>query len=262
LVAAAATIVIVLVVAFFPAIFSVIDPTATDLAAVGRPPSSAHPAGTDYLGRDVFSRIVYGARYSLTIGLGASAISAVAGVILGVVAGIGSHAMDTVVCRAIDILAAFPGILVALVMIALIGPGLTNLIVALGVAHIPSYARVVRAQTLQVVRSGYVEQARLAGLTRPRLTLRHVLPNALGVVPVLATIGLGGAVVGAAALSFIGMGPQPPTPEWGAILAESRAYLATAWWTGVLPGVALTATVIASTHLGRTWQATYERRNG
>jgi peptide/nickel transport system permease protein len=253
---------VVLVAAFFPRLFSQIDPTATDLAAVNRPPSATNLAGTDYLGRDVFSRIVFGARYSLVIGLGATAISALAGVLLGLVAGISQRRVDTVVSRIVDILAAFPGILLALVMIALIGPGLGNLIVALGVSSIPSYARVVRAQTLQVVGSGYIEQARLLGLTRWRLTVRHVLPNALGVVPVLATIGLGGAVVGAAALSFIGMGPQPPTPEWGAILAESRAYLATAWWTGILPGVVLTATVIASTHLGRTWQAAYERRSG
>jgi peptide/nickel transport system permease protein len=250
-----------LVAAFFPAVFSGVDPTATDLTAASRPPSATHLAGTDYLGRDVFSRIVYGARYSLVIGLGATGISALAGVVLGVAAGIGRRAVDTAISRFVDVLAAFPGILLALVMIALIGPGLGNLIIALGVAHVPSYARVVRAQTLQVVRSGYVEQARLGGLTRLRLTVRHILPNALGVVPVLATIGLGGAVVGAAALSFIGMGPQPPTPEWGAILAESRAYLGTAWWTGILPGVALTATVVASTHLGRTWQSAYERRN-
>jgi peptide/nickel transport system permease protein len=262
LAASVATLAIVLVAAFFPSLLSGLDPTATDLLAVNRPPSREHFAGTDYLGRDVFSRIVHGARYSLIIGLGATGISALAGVFLGIGAGIGGRWVDTAITRFIDILSAFPGILLALVMIALIGPGLGNLIVALGVSSIPSYARVVRAQTSQVVRSGYVEQARMLGLTRPAMVLRHILPNALGVVPVLATIGLGGAIVGAAALSFIGMGPQPPTPEWGAILSESRSYLAQAWWTGILPGVALTGTVIASTHLGRTWQASHERRAG
>jgi peptide/nickel transport system permease protein len=256
----AATLGLVLVAAFFPQLLSATDPTATNLLATNRPPSADHIAGTDYLGRDVFSRIVYGTRYSLIIGLGATAISAVIGVVLGVGAGISKRWADTAISRFIDILAAFPGILLALVVIALIGPGLGNLIIALGVSHIPSYARVVRAQTLQVTGSGYVEQARTLELTKARLTLRHVLPNALGVVPVLATIGLGGAIVGAAALSFIGLGPQPPTPEWGAILAESRSYLRTAWWTGILPGVVLTATVISSTVLGRAWQAAYEGR--
>ncbi|MDR1212842.1 MAG: ABC transporter permease [Propionibacteriaceae bacterium] len=260
LIASLAILSVVLTAAFFPHWLSQVDPTATDLMAVNRPPSWAHPAGTDYLGRDVFARIVYGARHSLLIGLGATAISALIGVVLGVLAGISKPWVDTAVSRFVDILAAFPGILLALVVIALIGPGLVNLIVALGVSHIPSYARVVRAQTGQVVRSDYVEQARTLGWGRFGLTWRHVLPNALGVVPVLATIGLGGAIVGAAALSFIGMGPQPPTPEWGAILAESRNYLRQAWWTGVLPGVALTATVIASTVVGRTWQASSERR--
>ncbi|MDR0837740.1 MAG: ABC transporter permease [Propionibacteriaceae bacterium] len=257
---AGAYLVVVLVAVFVPQLISQVDPTHQDLLQVNRAPSAAHIAGTDYLGRDVFSRVIYGARYSLLIGLGATGISAIVGVILGVSAGIAAKWVDTALMRFVDILASFPSILLALVVIALIGPGLTNLIIALGVSHIPSYARVVRAQTLQVIRSGYVEQARTLGLTRLRLTVRHVLPNALGVVPVLATIGLGGAIIGAAALSFIGMGPQPPTPEWGAILSESRSYLRIAWWTGIFPGIALTLTVITSTVLGRAWQTAYERR--
>lgn len=257
---AGAYLALVLVSAFWPQLISDVDPTHQNLLQVNKAPSAEHIAGTDYLGRDVFSRIIYGARYSLLIGIGATAISAVVGIIIGVTSGITAKWVDTALMRFVDIIASFPAILLALVVIALIGPGLTNLIIALGVSHIPSYARVVRAQTLQVIRSGYVEQARTLGLSRLRLTLRHVLPNALGVVPVLATIGLGGAIIGAAALSFIGMGPQPPTPEWGAILSESRSYLRVAWWTGIFPGIALTLTVITSTILGRAWQKSYERR--
>jgi peptide/nickel transport system permease protein len=257
---AAAIMGLVLLAAFAPQLLTAADPIAADLLAANQPPSAAHLAGTDYLGRDVFCRIVYGARYSLVIGLTATAISVLAGLLLGLAAGISPRWADSLISRAVDVLASFPSILLALVVIAVAGPGLVNLIAALGLSGIPGYARVVRAQTLQVVRSGYVEQARALGLSRPRLIAAHVLPNALGVVPVLATIGLGGAISGAAALSFIGLGPQPPTPEWGAILAESRNYLRVAWWTGILPGAALTATVIASTVLGRAWQARYERR--
>lgn len=251
---------VVAVAAVAPGLLTAIDPVKADPLAVLQPPSVEHLAGTDSLGRDVLSRIIHGARYSLTVGVAATVLAVTMGAVLGVVAGVGGRFTDTVIARAIDVLASFPEILLALVLIAFTGPGITNLVVALGVAAIPRYARIVRAQAQVVVASGYVEQARTFGLAYPRLVARHVLPNALGPVPVLATIGLGSAIIGAAGLSFLGLGPQAPTPEWGAMLAENRDYLRVAWWGAVFPGVALAATVIASTVVGRQLQARFEGR--
>ena len=215
----------VVLAAIAPGLFTRTDPLAIDALQFNEPPSAEHLLGTDYLGRDLLARVIHGARYSLTIGLVATAI------------------------------------LLALVVIGITGTGIVNLAITLGIATIPTYARVVRAQTYRVIRSDYVAQARTFGLTPGRLVLRHVLPNALGVVPVVATIELGGAIIGAASLSFLGLGPQPPTPEWGAILADSRDFLMLAPWTGILPGLVLTATVISANILGRAIKRRYERRS-
>ncbi len=251
---------LVLTAAVAPTLLTSADPLAADPLATLQPPGAEHLAGTDSLGRDVLARIVHGARYSIVVGVAATTIAVLAGALLGLVAGVGGRVVDTTVSRAVDVLAAFPEILLALVLIAFTGPGLGNLVLALGVAGIPRYARIVRAQAQVVGTSGYLEQARTFGLSRPRLVLRHVLPNALGPVPVLATIGLGSAIIGAAGLSFLGLGPQPPTPEWGAMLSENRDYLRVAWWGAVFPGLALSGTVIASTVVGRLLQARFEGR--
>lgn len=257
---AAAVLALAGLAALAPGVLTDIDPTAADRLAVLAPPSADHLAGTDSLGRDVLARIIHGARYSLFIGAAATAIGVAAGVAIGLLAGVAGRVADTVLTRALDVLASFPEILLALVLIAFTGPGIGNLVVALAVAGVPRYARVVRAEVFVVQGLGYVEQARTFGLGRTRLILRHVLPNALGTVPVLATIGLGTAIIGAAGLSFLGLGPQPPTPEWGSMLAENRDYLRVAWWGGIFPGLALTSTVIAATVLGRRLQALVERR--
>jgi len=246
--------------ALAPGVLAPGDPLEADPLNVLTPPSLTHLAGTDALGRDIATRIVHGARYSLAIGAGATLIGLAIGLVLGLLAGIGPRWLDAFIVRLVDVVASFPELLLALVLIGFTGPGIGNLVLALGVAGTPKYARLIRAQIHVTRTSGYVEQARTFGLGGARIVLRHVLPNALGAVPVVATIGLGGAIIGAAALSFIGMGPQPPAPEWGAMLAESRAYLRVAWWGGVFPGVALTATVMASTTIGRYLQARYERR--
>ncbi|WP_280220627.1 ABC transporter permease [Nocardia neocaledoniensis] len=243
-----------------PGVLAGSDPLAADPLAAQLPPSAQHWFGTDHLGRDVFSRVVHGARYSLLIGVTAVAIAVVAGSVLGLLAGLARGRLDELITRFLDVVSSFPDLLLALVLISFTGPGTANLIVALGIASIPRFARVVRAQTLVVQESGYVEQARTFGLTRATLVWRHVLPHAVAQVPILATIGLGTAILGAAGLSFLGMGPQPPEPEWGAMLAEGRNYLRNAWWIGVLPGVAVTATVIAVSSLGRHWQRHYDGR--
>ncbi|MFD4442912.1 ABC transporter permease [Nocardia sp. NPDC058519] len=257
---AALTVGLVAIAVVAPVLLAGADPLAADPLAAQLPPSAQHWFGTDHLGRDVFTRVVHGARYSLLIGVTAVAIAVVAGTALGLLSGLARGPLDELITRFLDVVSAFPDLLLALVLISFTGPGTTNLIFALGIASIPRFARVVRAQTLVVQESGYVEQARTFGLTRATLVRRHVLPHAVAQVPILATIGLGTAILGAAGLSFLGMGPQPPEPEWGAMLAEGRNYLRNAWWIGVLPGVAVTATVIAVSSLGRRWQRHYDGR--
>ncbi|WP_055477067.1 ABC transporter permease [Gordonia sp. HS-NH1] len=243
-----------------PSVFAAGDPLHTDLAISHQAPSLTHPFGTDQLGRDVWTRVVHGARLSLFIGVAATLLAVAIGVPAGLLAGLGNRVVDTVLSRFFDLLGAFPEILLALVLITLTGSGTANLIVAIGIASAPRYARVMRAETSLVHRSAFVAQAGLLTPSRWRIVLRHTLPNAIGTLPVLVTLGLGTSILGAAALSFLGFGPQPPTPEWGALLAEARDDLRIAWWSVLFPGVAVTATVIATTVLGRAAQRRFERR--
>lgn len=245
---------------FWPQLVTTDNPLLADPIKSQLPPSAEHWFGTDHLGRDVFSRVVYGARYSILIGVSAIAIAALAGSFLGLVAGLARGVIDEVISRFLDVVSSFPDLLLALVLISFTGPGTVNLIFALGVASVPRFARVVRAQTFVIAKSGYVEQAKTFGLKRNTLISRHILPHAIAQVPILATIGLGSTIIQAAGLSFLGMGPQPPTPEWGAMLAEARNYLRVAWWIGVWPGVAITLTVIAISILGKRWQLAFEGR--
>ncbi|AGZ42743.1 ABC transporter permease [Actinoplanes friuliensis] len=237
------------------------DPLAADPFHVLQAPSATHWFGTDQLGRDVFDRVVHGARHSLAIGALATLIAVTAGILLGVLAGLSHRYADEALSRSFDALSAFPLLLLALLFIAVAGPGTVSLVVAIGIATLPHYARVVRAQTFVVRQAGYVTQAVAYGDSRTRLVLRHVLPNVLGPIPVLAMIGLGEAVLAAAGLSFLGLGPQPPSPEWGAMLSEGRGYLRIAWWASVLPGLVVTATVIALTVTGRHLQRRFEGRD-
>jgi peptide/nickel transport system permease protein len=249
------------VAALAPQLLTAGDPLHADPLQSFLPPSGTHLAGTDIQGRDVLVRIIYGARYSMLVGVGATILAVLLGVVLGMIAGVAGRWADQIVSRAVDVLAAFPEILLALLMIAFTGRGPANLILALGVAGVPKYARTMRANVQRARTSGFVEQARTFGLSSPRLIGRHILPNALGALPVMVTIGLGGAIIGSSGLSFLGLGPQPPAAEWGLMLSDSRAYLRHAWWTGVFPGAALTLVVIAATLLGRALQSGYERRN-
>jgi peptide/nickel transport system permease protein len=258
--AAAGFLVLAVLATLWPGLLAGGDPLAADPLHVLEAPSAAHWFGTDQLGRDVFDRVVHGARHSLTIGVAATLIAVTAGVLLGIVAGLAHQLADEALSRSFDALSAFPLLLLALLFIAIAGPGTVSLIVAIGIATLPHYARVVRSQTFVVRQAGYVTQAVAYGDSRVRLVLRHVLPNVLGPVPVLAVIGLGEAILAAAGLSFLGMGPQPPSPEWGAMLSEGRGYLNIAWWTSVLPGLAVTLTVISLTVAGRHLQRRFEGR--
>lgn len=255
---AGAVLAVIVLAAVAPWLLTPASPFATDAAGAGLAPSGAHLFGTDQSGRDVFARVVYGARYSLMVGLGATAIACAVGLILGVSAALGPRALDTLTARLIDVLMAFPEFLLALVIIAIIGPGEASIPIAVALAAIPAYARVARSETLVVSHTGYIRATRLLGVHPLAVVWRHIIPNILGPLLVMATIGVGTAIVTAAGLSFLGLGPQPPTPEWGIILSEGRNFLATSWWIGVFPGLAITCTVLAISTVGRHLRARSE----
>jgi len=249
--AAALMLALLVLAALFPWLLTTASPLQTDATAALQGPSAAHPFGTDQSGRDVFARVIYGARYSLAVGLGATALALGAGLVIGISAGLAPRFLDGALSRTIDVLMAFPEFLLALVVIAVIGTGEVSIVFAVALAAVPAYARVARIQTMVVSRAGYVRAARSLGVHPFAVVVRHIIPNTLGPLWVMATIGVGTAIVSAAGLSFLGLGPQPPTPEWGVILSEGRNFLATAWWIAVFPGLAITAAVVALSTLGR-----------
>lgn len=234
---------------FAPAI-APYPPTKMDFRAVQQPPSAAHPFGTDDLGRDVLSRVAYGARISLQVGLIAVGIAAFVGTLMGLVAGFAGGWLDGFIMRTVDVMLAFPGILLALAVVAVLGPGLANMMIAVGVSAIPAYARTVRGTTLSVMELDYVTAAQALGAGRVRVAVRYVLPNVSAPIIVLATIGIATAILSAAGLSYLGLGAQPPTAEWGSMLSDARAYLRTAWWMAVFPGLAIMVVVMAFNLLG------------
>lgn len=246
--------------AVFPHLLAPYDPLAVSPGDTLAAPSAAHLLGTDENGRDILSRIIYGSRNSLLLGFGAIAIALVGGTLLGVLAGLGNRIVDAIVMRTMDVGMAFPELLLALVVIAVAGGGTVNALVAIGLASMPHYARLVRAQTLSIRRSTYVEAAHALGLSRRAVVLRHVLPNAVKPVLILATIGIGTATVAGAALSFLGLGTPPPTPEWGSMLSTARNFIEFAWWYGVFPGAAITLLVVSTTVVGRWLQQRAEGR--
>ncbi|MFD3515310.1 ABC transporter permease [Streptomyces sp. NPDC058657] len=236
------------------------SPTATDIAHTLRPPGADHLLGTDANGRDVFTRIVHGARPSLLTGIGATALAVVCGTLLGLLAALGGRAADEIVMRLADTVLSLPSLLLALLILSVTGPGTVGTLYAIAVYTIPVYARLVRVQTMVIRHSGYVEAARSLGLREPRIVLRHIVPNAIGPLLVLATIEAGTAIVAASSLSYLGFGPQPPAPEWGAMLGAGRDYFGIAWWVAVFPGLTITATVLSIVVTGRWLQRRLEGR--
>ncbi len=236
--------------ALFAPVVAPYSPMEMDFRAVQQPPSLAHPFGTDDLGRDVFSRVAYGARISLQVGLIAVGIAAVIGTAMGLIAALAGGWLDGVIMRSVDVMLAFPGILLALAVVAVLGPGLANMMIAVGVSAIPVYARTVRGTTLSVMELDYVVAARSLGAGHVRVALRYVLPNVSAPIIVLATIGIATSILSAAGLSYLGLGAQPPTPEWGSMLSDARAYLRTGWWMAVFPGLAIMIVVMAFNLLG------------
>jgi peptide/nickel transport system permease protein len=227
------------------------DPFAANARLAFRGPSVKHLFGMDENGRDVLTRIVYGVRPSLFMGLGATAVGLSLGVAIGLFAGLSTRLVDGLLMRGIDVLLAFPHILLALVIITFWGQGIYNSILAVGIASIPRYARLINAQVHLVRRAPYVEAAVTLGLRATTLVWRHVLPNAIKPVLMLSTIGIGETIGFGAALSFLGLGAPPPAPEWGSMLSVANEFLANAWWLTVFPALAVTLTVISVTALGR-----------
>ncbi len=226
------------------------DPIRTAAREALRPPGPTHLLGTDQYGRDVASRVVYGARISLTVGLVSVSIAVLLGAPLGLVSGFYGGRLDTFVMRVMDVLLAFPGILLALAIVSVLTPGLMNVMIAVGLAAVPTYARLMRATALSAREFLYVEAARAMGGRDLFILVRYVLPNVVAPLIVTATLGLGTAILSAAALSFLGLGSQPPAPEWGRMLSEGRDYLREAWWISTFPGVAIMLTVLAMNLLG------------
>jgi peptide/nickel transport system permease protein len=226
------------------------DPSAQELALRLEGPSRLHWLGLDELGRDILARIMSGARISLFVGLVVVSVSASIGALMGSLAGYYGGIVDEVISRAIDILLAFPGLLLAIALVAVLGPSLTNVALALSLIGWVGYARVVRGQVLQAREFEYVAAARAIGAATPRILLRHVLPAALPALTVQATLGMGGAILSEAALSFLGLGVQPPTPSWGAMLNYGRAHVLDAPHLTVFPGVAIALVVLGLNLLG------------
>ncbi|MGW2277159.1 ABC transporter permease [Streptomyces sp. NPDC001770] len=260
-VVAGALLLLIVLVAVAPGLFTDLPPSAIDPLDALKGPSSAHWLGTDQLGRDLFSRILHGARPSLLLGFGSTVIAVTGGAVIGLAAALGGRAADGILMRLADILLALPGLLLALLVVTVLGTGTVNVMLAIGIAFVPGYARLVRAEALVVRRSGYVESAVALGLPRRQIVLRHVLPNALAPLLTLATVGFGTALISASGLSFLGLGPAAPSPEWGALLSAGRDFLQTAWWIGVFPGAAVTTTVIAVNVVGRYAQRRFTRRS-
>jgi len=243
---------LLLVAALAPSLLAPGDPFAIDPLAAFSPPSFAHPFGTDESGRDVYTRIVHGAASSLLIGLAATAIGLGLGLLLGALAGLGPRWLDFMTTRVVEVFFAFPGILLALLLIVLVGPGAATATIAVGLSTAPGYARIIRGQFRQVKDAGYVEADVVMGRSWWHRLTRTVLPNTIAPLFVLATLGIGQAVVWASALSYLGLGDPPPSPEWGAMLSAGRTYLLTGiWWLTVCPGLAIVASAVASTLLGR-----------
>ncbi|GAC1353770.1 MAG: ABC transporter permease [Herpetosiphon sp.] len=226
------------------------DPIKANMRASLEAPSLSHPMGTDRFGRDVFARVIWGGRLSLPVGFVSVAIAALAGVTLGLFAGYYGGYIDTVIMRCVDLLLAFPGILLALAIVAILGPSLVNLMIAVGISSVPEYVRVTRGSVLSVKERDFVLAARTVGVRDSAVLFRHILPNIMAAIIVLATLGMAAAIITGSALSFLGLGIRPPTPEWGNMLSEGRQFLQRAWWVAFFPGLAIMLTVFAINLLG------------
>ncbi len=245
-----ALVLVLAAVALLAPVLAPYAPDAQNLRARLRPPSGEHWFGTDEFGRDILSRVLFGARVSLLTGLVPVLVAALIGSALGLVAGFYRGRLDAVLMRVMDVLLAFPSLLLALAVVGTLGPGLENAVIAVAIVGIPSYARIVRSVVIAAREEDFVTAAKALGARDPRLLLKHVLPSALGALSVQATLGIGFAILSMAGLSFLGLGVQPPTADWGEMLARGRRYLPGSPWLLLYPGAAISLTVLAFNLLG------------
>jgi peptide/nickel transport system permease protein len=243
-------VVILIALAALAPVIAPYDPVSTNLHARAQPPSFEYWLGTDHLGRDILSRLVHGARLSLFLGLGSVIIGGVSGVAVGLAMGYRGGWLDSLIMRVVDVLLAFRLLLLAITIMAILGPSLTNVMIAIGLSLFASFARITRGEVLSAKRRDYVEATVSIGGTSSRIMFVHILPNIMGPLIVFATLRLGVAILSESALSFLGLGPSPPTPAWGLMVSEGLSQLRTAWWASTIPGVAITVVVLAFNLLG------------
>ncbi|WP_170574298.1 ABC transporter permease subunit [Ruegeria atlantica] len=242
--------------AAFAPLLAPYDPTEQFRDHILQPPawqdggSWAFPLGTDPLGRDMLSRLIMGSRYSFFVGIVVVCVAVTGGVIIGLLSGFAPKWVDTLIMRVMDIILSFPSLLLALVLVAILGPSLTNAMIAIAIVFQPHYVRLTRASVLSERQKDYVTSARVAGASKARLMFKTVLPNCLAPIIVQAALSFSTAILDAAALGFLGMGAQPPTPEWGTMLAEAREFILRAWWVVTFPGLAILVTVLAINLMG------------
>lgn len=257
--ALALLVVILLVVTVIaPEILTPYSPVAVSVTHTLLPPSLSHPFGTDDAGRDLYTRVVYGARESLGIGLGATGIAMAIAIVLGFLSGLSGKVVDAVVNRVFEVAFSFPVLLLALLLIAIYGPSVQTEIIAVGIGSAPGYARMVRGQVLQVRQADYIEAATALGHSPAAVIRRHLFPNAMRPLVAMITLGVGQSIVWASSLAFLGLGVAPPSPEWGALLDSGRLYVTTSWWLEVIPGLVIVVVAIAVTALGRALQRQLE----
>lgn len=214
------------------------------------PPSLQHWLGTDEVGRDILARIVHGARVSLPVAFATIVIASAVGGILGAIAGYGSKVADNLIMRFMDIFLAIPSILMSIALVSALGPGMGNLLLAISISNIPPFARIVRSSVLTIRNEEYIEAARAIGAHDGRIIFRHIIPNCMAPIIVQATLCIAGSILSIASLSFIGLGIQPPTPEWGSMLSGGRQYIRYAWWVCAFPGIAIMLTILSLNLLG------------
>ena len=237
-----------------PALLTSGSPYTINLQHTLLPPSLAHPFGTDDAGRGMYTRVVYGARESLGIGLGATGLAMGIAIVLGFIGGIAGGVVDAVIARILEVAFSFPVMLLALLLIAIRGPSAGTEVIAVGIGSAPGYARMVRGQVLAVRQADYISAAAALGHSRLAVIRRHLFPTAMRPLVAVTTLGIGQSIVWASGLAFLGLGVAPPSPEWGALLDSGRDYLTTAWWLEIMPGVVIILVAISITSLGRTLQ--------
>jgi peptide/nickel transport system permease protein len=259
-VAGAVVLLLVLLAAVFAGQVAPYSPTRQDFRVERQPPAQEHLMGTDEFGRDVLSRVIFGARASLAAGAVAASIALGLGLVLGMSAAYYGGGLDNVIMRLMDVILAFPYILLAIAVVAILGPGLQNAMIAIGIVYVPHYARVIRGSVLSIRARDYVDAARALGASDNRVMWQHVLPNALAPVIVQTTLNVGTAIIDTAGLSFLGLGTQPPTPDWGNMLSAGRSYVIDSPWIATFPGLAILVTVLAFNLMGDALRDAFDPR--